>query len=58
MEPYYALGSIEMRSDALAMPALEKHARRGGNVTESAVDGSSVNMILRVCSRAPRSFEP
>jgi hypothetical protein len=32
MEPY-ALGSIEMKADALAMPALEKHAHKGGKVT-------------------------
>jgi hypothetical protein len=32
MEPC-TLGSLEMKSDALKMPAFEKHARKGGMVT-------------------------
>jgi hypothetical protein len=53
MEPYAFLGFIEIQFDELAMPALEKHVWKGGNVTESAVDGRSTIMIhLMMCTRA------
>jgi hypothetical protein len=55
MEPL-PLGYKEMKSDALAMPALEKHAQKGGKVTESTMDDGSIRMTLRMCSRAPASL--
>jgi hypothetical protein len=35
-EPY-ALSSIELKYDAMEMPAVVKHAQKGGMVMESAV---------------------
>jgi hypothetical protein len=40
----YPLDSTEMKAKALEMPALEKHARKGGMVTESAAEGGSTKM--------------
>ncbi len=55
MRPY-SEGEIERKSDALEMPALEKHARKGG-VEEPLVVGRSGSrrMLMRIYSRAAES---
>jgi hypothetical protein len=55
MRPY-SEGEIERKSDALVMPALAKHARKGGVVEPLVVGRSgSRRMLTRICSRAAES---
>jgi hypothetical protein len=53
IEPYIL---DEMKADVLEMPALEKHAWKGGVVTESAVEGGFARMMLIICSRMPEEL--
>lgn len=52
----YALGSIEMKSDPLKIPAFEKHTRKGRMVKKSEVGGGSARMMPRMSSRASEAL--